>query len=62
MSETKALTYEYVSDYAVITFRVDGEGDWSEDQFDDAAQTDLATYATNPEDYFLNEVYELDNE
>jgi len=59
---TKALTYEYVSDYAVITFRVDGEDDWTEEQFDSASEFDLSQYATNPEDYYLNEVYELDNQ
>lgn len=58
---SKALTYEYVSDYAVITFRVDGEDDWTEEQFDSASEFDLSQYATNPKDYYLNEVYELDN-
>ena len=57
---TKAFTFEYVSDYAVISFRVDGEDDWIEEQFDSASQFDLECYATNPEDYFLNEVYPLD--
>lgn len=56
----KAFTFEYVSDYAVISFRVDGEDDWTEEQFDSASQFDLECYATNPEDYFLNEVYPLD--
>ena len=59
---TKALTYEYVSNYAVITFRVEGEDDWTEEQFDSAGEFDLSQYASNPEDYYLNEVYELDNE
>ena len=59
---TKAFTFEYVSDYAVITFRVEGEDDWTEEQFDSASQFDLECYATNPEDYFLNEVYPFDNE
>lgn len=59
---TKALTMEYVSDYAVITFRVEGEDDWTEEQFDSAGQFDLECYAANPDDFYLNEVYELDND
>ncbi len=58
---TKALTYEYVSDYCVITFRVDGEDNWTEEQFDSASEFDLSEYAKTPEDFYLNEVYELDN-
>jgi hypothetical protein len=58
---TKALTYEYVSDYCVVVFRVDGEDDWSEEQFDSAGEFDLADYVKSPEDFHLNDVYELDN-
>lgn len=58
---TKALTYEYVSDYCVVVFRVDGEDDWSEEQFDSAGEFDLADYVKRPEDFHLNDVYELDN-
>lgn len=61
MSKTKALTYEYVSNYAVITFRVEGEDDWSEEQFDSASESDLSEYVKSPDDFYLNEAYELDN-
>ena len=61
MSKTKALTYEYVSDYAVITFRVEGEEEMTEEQFDEASMEDLSEYVKSPEDFYLNEAYELDN-
>lgn len=58
---TKSLQYEYVSDYCVVTFRVDGEDDWSDEQFDSAGEFDLSDYVKTPEDFYLNEAYELDN-
>ena len=58
---TKSLQYEYVSDYCVVTFRVDGEDDWSDEQFDSAGEFDLADYVKTPEDFYLNDTYELDN-
>lgn len=58
---TKVLTYQYVSDYCVVTFQVAGEDDWSEEQFDSAGDFDLADYVKRPEDFYLEDVFGLDN-
>lgn len=51
-------TYRFVSDYAVITFTVPGMKDWTEEEWDSAAQSDLESYVTNPEDYYQDEVFD----
>ena len=54
----KFVTYRYVSDYAVITFTVPCMSDWSEEQIDSAAESDLRDYVTNPEDYYLDDCWD----
>ena len=56
----KTLTYRYVSDYAVITFSVEGEDDWSEEQFDSASEFDLGCYVQNKFDYYLDDCWDKD--
>lgn len=51
-------TYVYASDYAVVTFVVSGEDDWSDEQFDSASQFDLKDYVGEPEDFWLEDVIE----
>ena len=48
-------TYTFVSDYAVITFTVPGEADWTEEMWDTVAETDLKSYVTTPEDYYMED-------
>lgn len=59
MNETwnpdKFVTYRFVSDFAVITFLVPGMSDWSDEQFDSAAETDLAAYVTEPDAYYMDD-------
>lgn len=57
----KTFTYRYASDYATIQFDVVGQDDWSEEMFDDASSFDLTDYATNPEDYFLEDCWNKEN-
>lgn len=52
------LTYQYVSDYATIAFTVPVHSSWSEEECDSASQSDLESYVTSPQDYYLDEVYE----
>lgn len=51
-------TYRYINDYAVITFTVPGDTKWSEEEWDDAGQTDLESYVTTPEQYYLDECWD----
>jgi len=57
---TKTLRYEFCSDYATLSFDVEGQADWTEEEFDSAAQFDLTDYVTNPQDYYLNEAYSME--
>ena len=54
----KFMTYRYVSDYAVIEFTVPGMADWEEWEFDSAGQSDLESYVTDPQDYYLDDSWE----
>ena len=55
-------TYRFVSDYAVIIFTVPGEAHWSDDEWDTAAQTDLESYVTTPEQYYMDDCFETEDE
>lgn len=54
----KFMTYQFISDFSVITFTVPGMKDWDEDRFDAAAETDLASYVTEPEAYYMDDSWE----
>jgi hypothetical protein len=53
----KTVTYRFISDFAIITFGVPGMEDWSDEQFDSAAQTDLASYVTEPDAYYMDDCW-----
>lgn len=57
----KVLTYRYISDYATITFTVPVHSTWSEEECDSAGQSDLESYVTSPDDYYLDDVFESDD-
>jgi len=48
----KTLTYRFQSEYAEIVFNVPGMAEWSEEEWDSAADSDLKSYVTSPEDYY----------
>lgn len=54
----KTMTYKYVSDYAKITFTVPGMSSWEDEEWDSAAQSDLESYVTDPQDYYLDDSWE----
>lgn len=58
----KVLTYRYISDYSIIIFTVPGMEEWSEEEWDSAAQSDLESYVTTPEQYFMDDSWEADND
>ena len=53
-------TYRFVNDYAVITFTVPGLAAWSEEEWDSAAESDLASYVTTPEQYALDDCFDTE--
>lgn len=53
----KTMTYQYVSDYAVILFDVEGKSSWSEEEFDSASEFDITCYAKDPQDYRLDDCW-----
>lgn len=53
----KFVNYRFISDFAVITFTVPGMSDWSDEQFDSAAETDLASYVTEPDAYYMDDAW-----
>lgn len=55
---SKTLTYQYVSNYAVILFDVVGEDDWTEEQFDSASEFDITDYAKTPADFYMDDCWE----
>ena len=50
-------TYRYVSDFMVATFSVPGLSSWSEEEWDSAAESDLKSYVTEPDAYFLDDCW-----
>ena len=57
----KFITYRFISDFAVITFVVPGMSDWSEEMFDSAANDDLASYVTEPDAYYVDDAWEIED-
>ena len=53
----KFITYRFISDCATIVFTVPGMSDWSDEMFDSAAETDLASYVTEPEAYYMDDAW-----
>jgi hypothetical protein len=51
-------TYRFISDFAIITFSVPGNSEWSEEMWDSAANDDLASYVTEPDAYYLDECWQ----
>lgn len=62
MEHNKVMTYRFVNDYAVITFTVPGMEEWSEEEWDTAAQSDLESYVTTPEQYYMDDCWEAKDE
>jgi len=54
----KFYTYRFVSNFSVITFTVPGMEDWEEEEWDSAAESDLASYVTEPEAYSMDDCWE----
>lgn len=61
MESNKTMTYKFVNDYAVIVFTVPGMDDWTEAEWDSAAQDDLESYVTTPEQYSMDDCWDGDN-
>ena len=53
-------TYRFINDYAVIVFTVPGDSEWSEEEWDSAADEDLKSYVTNPEQYYMDDCFDTD--
>lgn len=51
----KFVTYRFISDFAVVVFSVPGMEDWTDEMFDSAAETDLASYVTEPDAYYMDD-------
>lgn len=51
-------SYRFISDFAVITFTVPGMADWSEEEWDSAATSDLESYVTEPNAYYMDDSWE----
>lgn len=62
MEHDKVMTYRFVNDYAVITFTVPGMAEWSEEEWDVAAQSDLESYVTTPEQYYMDDCWDKEGE
>lgn len=54
-------TYRFINDYSVITFTVPGRSDWSEEEWDSAADSDLVSYVTNPEQYYMDDCFDTED-
>jgi len=54
----KFMTYQFVSDFAVIMFTVPGMQDWDEEMFDSAAEDDLASYVKEPEAFYMDDSWD----
>jgi hypothetical protein len=54
----KVMNYRFTCDYAEIVFTVPGMEEWSEEEWDSAAQSDLESYVTTPEQYFMDDSWE----
>jgi len=55
----KAYNLLYVADYAVMSITVDGEDDWTEEQFTDVGNEILASYVNYPDLFHLDEITEV---
>lgn len=55
----KAFYYRFQSNYAEITFVVLGMQEWSEEEFDSAADSDLASYVADGGDFWLDDCWEV---
>lgn len=58
----KVMKYRFDNAYASITFTVPGMAEWSEEEWDSAAQSDLESYVTTPEQYFMDDSWEVSND
>jgi hypothetical protein len=58
MEHTKVMVYRFGNDYGYIVFTVPGDEDWSDEEWDSAAQSDLESYVTTPEQYYLDDCWE----
>jgi len=56
----KAFAYRFQSDYAEIVFNVFGMQEWSEEEFDSAADSDLASYVADGGDFWLDDCWEVE--
>ena len=57
----KVMKYRFNNAYAEIVFTVPGMEEWSEEEWDSAAQSDLESYVTTPEQYFMDDSWEVTN-
>jgi hypothetical protein len=57
----KFITYRFVSDFAIVTFVVPGMAEWSEEAWNEVALTDLASYVTEPEAYYQDDQWEIED-
>jgi hypothetical protein len=57
----KFITYRFVSDFAIVTFNVPGMAEWDDEQWDSVAQTDLASYVTEPIAYWEDDQWEVED-
>lgn len=57
----KVMVYQFGNEYASLTFTVPGLKSWSEEEWDDAARSDLASYVTTPEQYYLDDCWDKDD-
>jgi hypothetical protein len=61
MKHDKVMVYNFMNDYGSLVFTVPGLKSWSEEEWDSAAQSDLESYVTNPEQYYLDDCWEHDS-
>ena len=54
---SKTMTYQFVSNYAVIIFDAQGKEDWSEEMFDSVGEATLAGYVLHPQDFHLDDTW-----
>lgn len=55
----KSYNLLYVADYAVMSITVDGEDDWTEEQFTEVGDEMLAQYVTYPDLFHLDGITEV---
>lgn len=58
----KILKYEFMSEFAVMVIDVEGTTEWTEAQWDTQATAQLVELVKAPVDWWLNEVYDLNDE